>query len=62
MSAAATRLDAAIRAERYDAVALRLLLGLCVALETGGPRTRDELMHWLTVESSSARSARGGRS
>lgn len=62
MSAAATPLDAAIHAERYDAAALRLLLGLCAALEAGGPRTRDELVHWLTVDSTPARAVRGDRS
>jgi len=51
MTGADASLDAAIRDERYEAAALRLLLGLLTAIDDAGPRTRDELVRWLTVTS-----------
>ncbi len=46
MSALAT----ALREERYEVAALRLLLGLLAALDEAAPETRDELIALLSVE------------
>ena len=43
-------LAAAIKEERYEAAALRLLLGVLAALEDATPETRDELIALLTAE------------
>jgi len=47
MSAAVT-IDAALRHEQYDLVALRLLLGLLVAMRETAPAAREALIAELT--------------
>ena len=45
-----TALAVALREERYELAALRLLLGLVAALEEAAPETRDELIALLSTE------------
>ena len=40
----------ALREERYEAAALRLLLGVLAALQEAAPETRDELIVLLSLE------------
>ncbi len=42
----------ALREERYEVAALRLLLGVLAALAEAAPDTRDELIALLDVERS----------
>lgn len=43
-------LDAALREERYEAAALRLVLGVLRTLDATAPDTRDEMVALLSVE------------
>ena len=43
-----TALAVALREERYELAALRLLLGLVAALEEAAPETREELIALLS--------------
>ena len=43
-------LDAALREQRYEEAALRLVLGVIHALDTAAPETRDEMIALLSVE------------
>lgn len=43
-------LDVALREQRYEAAALRLVLGVLRALDTAAPETRDEMITLLSVE------------
>ena len=43
-------LDVALREQRYEAAALRLVLGVVHALDTAAPETRDEMITLLSVE------------
>ena len=45
-----TAFSTAIERQQYELAALRLLLGVVTAIETGAPATRDELITLLTVE------------
>ncbi len=45
-----TALAAALREERYELAALRLLLGLVAALEEAAPETRVELIALLSTD------------
>ena len=47
---AMSALDAALREERYEAAALRLLLGVLRTLDATAPDTRDEMVALLSVE------------
>ena len=42
--------DVALREQRYEAAALRLMLGVLRALDTAAPETRDEMITLLSVE------------
>ena len=50
MTARQPSLAAALRDNRYEAAALRLLLGVLVALHEAAPEARDELIALLSVE------------
>ena len=50
MTARQPSLAVALRDERYEAAALRLLLGVLVALHEAAPEARDELIALLSVE------------
>ena len=43
-------LDAALREQRYEAAALRLVLGVLDTLDATAPDTRDEMIALLSVE------------
>ena len=43
-------LDAALREQRYEAAALRLVLGVLHALDVAAADTRDEMVALLSVE------------
>ncbi|MCY3655954.1 MAG: hypothetical protein OXG95_05010 [Chloroflexi bacterium] len=43
-------LDAALREQRYEAAALRLVLGVLHTLDASAPDTRDEMIALLSVE------------
>lgn len=43
-------LDAALRDQRYEEAALRLVLGVLRTLDTAAPATRDEMVALLSVE------------
>jgi hypothetical protein len=45
-------LEAAVRQQRYELAALRLLLGVIEAIEAAAPGTRDELELLLTSDGS----------
>ena len=45
-----TPFSAAIERRQYELAALRLMLGVIVALEESAPATREELITLLTVE------------
>jgi hypothetical protein len=62
MTAAATTFSMAVEREQYELAALRLLLGVVVALEESAPATREELITLLTLEDGSRnRYGRGRR-
>jgi hypothetical protein len=62
MTAAATTFSMAIERQQYELAALRLLLGVVVAIEQGAPATRDELIALLTLEDAGrGRPGRGRR-
>ena len=50
MSAATQPIALALREERYEVVALRLVLGVLCALEEAAPDARDELVALLSPE------------
>ena len=43
-------LDAALREQRYEAAALRLVLGVLHTLDTVAPDARDEMIALLSLE------------
>ncbi len=43
-------LDAALRQQRYEAAALRLVLGVLHTLEVAAPDTREEMVALLSLE------------
>ena len=43
-------LDAALREQRYEEAALRLVLGVLDALDAAAPETRDQMIALLSVE------------
>jgi hypothetical protein len=45
-----TALAAALREERYEAAALRLVLGVLCALDEAAPEARDELIALLSID------------
>jgi hypothetical protein len=61
MTAPATTFSMAVERQQYELAALRLLLGVVVALEDSAPETREELITLLTLDDIT-RSGQHGRS